>query len=98
MYLIVWRYTVKAGKDAEFRRSYGPAGEWDRFFQMSPAFLGTTLVTLEAAGHYLTIDSWTDEAAFDEFLVQHRRAYDELDAKFEDWTVSEELIGRGRSG
>ncbi|HSJ29656.1 MAG TPA: hypothetical protein VLB67_15740 [Acidimicrobiia bacterium] len=95
MYLIAWRYAVPVQHESEFRRAYGPAGEWGEFFRSSPHYRGTQLVVLDEPGGYMTIDSWDDAASYHRFLDENRERYVELDQRFEQLTTSETLLGRG---
>ena len=95
MYVIVWRYRVESGRDGAFRVAYGPLGDWTTLFGRSEGYAGTTLVALETAGEYLTLDRWADERSFHMFRQNHRAAHDELDQRLASLTHSEEIVGRG---
>lgn len=95
MYLIVWRYVVESEHDDAFRIAYGPSGEWTRLFSTMAGFEGTTLITLDTPGGFLTVDRWTTEDHFTQFLEAKRGEYAALDEELAHLTVSEELIGRG---
>lgn len=95
MYLIVWRYVVEEEHAAAFRVAYGPSGDWTRLFSTMPGFEATTLVTLDTPGEYLTVDRWTTEDHFRQFLETKRGEYATLDEELAHLTVFEELIGRG---
>jgi hypothetical protein len=97
MYVTVWRYAVPSQHEAEFRRAYGPAGEWVEFFRTSPQYRWTTLVELDEPGGYLTVDAWDDAASYHGFLDEHRGRYRRLDERFEALTSSETLVGRGEA-
>lgn len=86
---------MEGERDMDFRASYGPGGDWSRFFAASPAFRGVELVALEAPGHYITIDRWSSKDGFDEFMVDNRQDYRRLDRRLEAVTISEELLGEG---
>jgi hypothetical protein len=44
MYGIVREFRVKRDQEATFRRTYGPDGEWVRFFRQGSGYLGTDLL------------------------------------------------------
>jgi heme-degrading monooxygenase HmoA len=59
-------------------------------FAGSPGFLGTELFASSSEpGRYLTVDRFTDEAAWQAFLAEHREAYARLDAACEGMTSDE---------
>ena len=94
-YLIVWEFRVRPGSEAAFHEHYGPAGTWARLFSLADGFGGTML--LQDAGaedRYLTVDRWTSEAAYRAFRAAHGAAYEALDARCAELTVSEREIGR----
>jgi heme-degrading monooxygenase HmoA len=95
VYLIVWRYVVDSERDAGFRAAYGPNGDWTRLFSTTPGYESTTLVALDTPGEYLTVDRWSTEDHFRQFLAEKRGEYAALDEELARLTVSEELIGRG---
>ena len=79
----------------DFERVYGADGAWARLFASSSGFEGTELfASLSRPGRYLTIDRFTDEAAWTRFQAEHWDAYRRLDAETEALTVEErELVG-----
>jgi len=92
--VIVCESRVKAGREAEFERRYGPEGDWARLFGQSAAFHGTELLHDTAdANRYLTLDRWESAAAFEEFKRQKAQAYAKLDAECEALTESGRCLG-----
>jgi heme-degrading monooxygenase HmoA len=90
MYLIIWQYRVCRGKEAEFERAYGPDGDWARLFRTDPGFIGTTLLRdLSDASCFTTIDRWASPSAFERFMSDAGRRYEELDRRFEPLTDKE---------
>jgi heme-degrading monooxygenase HmoA len=92
MFVAVWRYRVADAQRARFEAAYGADGAWARLFRLDPGYAGTELLG-DGDGVYLTLDRWTDEAAWDRFKALHGDAYAELDAQMESLTVEEERIG-----
>jgi hypothetical protein len=91
---IVWDFKVFLGKEAEFERHYGPEGTWVQLFRKSSAYLGTDLLhDQEAAGHYLTIDRWSNLASYETFLEEYAAEYKQIDEKMESLTRSETKLG-----
>lgn len=89
MYVIVWEYAVKAGREIEFERIYGPDGAWAALFKQAGGYLGTDL--LRATGDrrvYRTVDRWASDAAYDDFMKKRPAEYAALDRVCEglmDW-------------
>jgi heme-degrading monooxygenase HmoA len=95
MYVIVWKYEVLADAEIDFRIAYGPEGDWARLFAKHEGFIGTELVATDDLHHYLTIDRWESEKAFNSYMERDRDDYMRLDQQFEAFTVTEDLVGRG---
>jgi heme-degrading monooxygenase HmoA len=95
MYLIIWRYRVVEGRDADFRAAYGSDGEWGALFSTDESFLGVELVALPEPGEYITIDRWESEESYTEFMEMNREGYRETDLRMETLTESEELVAQG---
>jgi quinol monooxygenase YgiN len=92
----VWEYDVPEASRAEFERAYGASGDWAQLFGSSPGFRGTDLfVSVGDPGRYLTVDRFTDEAAWRSFLELHREAYDRLDSATEALTTGERELAAG---
>ena len=95
----VWEYAVPETSRAEFKRTYGAAGEWVQLFSSSDGFRGTELyVSLGDPGRYLTVDRFTDKGAWRAFLTEHRDAYARLDAATKGLTTSECELAGGEVG
>jgi heme-degrading monooxygenase HmoA len=94
MHVIIWRFTPKRGKEAEFESHYVAGGAWDRLFRRGQGFLGTELLrpTGDDAA-YVTIDRWRSAEDFAVFLRDHDEAYAALDAHCESLTSDEVRIG-----
>ncbi len=98
MHVIVWKFQVKPGREAEFERVYGPEGEWAKFFGADSKFRGTVLLRDTArAGSYVTIDTWESRAAYDTFVAWNRAAYAALDRRSAELTEEETAIAAGES-
>jgi heme-degrading monooxygenase HmoA len=94
MFTTVWRFVVRPEVVAEFERRYGADGDWSALFRRADGYLGTELHRNVAVAHeYVTIDRWTDEAAYRRFLETYAADYAALDARCEALTTSEEHVG-----
>ncbi|HEX6578643.1 MAG TPA: antibiotic biosynthesis monooxygenase [Jiangellaceae bacterium] len=93
MKIRVWRYDVRAGSMADFERIYGRDGAWARLFSRAEGYIGTELYqAVDRPDRYLTVDAFTDDAAWQRFLLEHRVAYDDLDRQSSALTVAEQEL------
>jgi hypothetical protein len=94
MFLVLWEFEVKPGREQRFQQVYGPGGDWDSLFRTDAnhaetrLFRDTTRISV-----YLTADYWLSRKSYEEFLVLRRSEYNALDAATEDLTLSERHIG-----
>lgn len=80
MYRIVWEFTARPEKLAEFEHVYGPEGRWSAFFQRSPDYLGTGLFRSTTDAHrFVTVDAWRSRLAYEQFRKAHADDYAALD-------------------
>ena len=94
MYVVIWAFRPRPGREAEFEAAYGPGGAWDALFRGSADFLGTELLrAADGTGLYLTIDRWAGQAAYDAFRVDRGAEYDALDRACAGLTESEVRVG-----
>jgi hypothetical protein len=94
MIAIVWEFVVKEESVPEFRRVYGPSGDWADLFRQYPGFAGTTLLQDRAARtRFLTIDHWQDAGQFNQMRERSQGEYARLDAACGALTVSEREVG-----
>lgn len=95
MLVIVWEFRVKAGREAEFERRYGPEGDWAQLFRRSPAYRGTELLRDPTQPRrYLSVDRWESAAAFEACKQENAQAYAALDRECEELTEAERCLGR----
>jgi heme-degrading monooxygenase HmoA len=95
MFVVIWEYIVTESQKSEFEKIYGPKGDWAQLFSSDRDYLGTELLrVLESPNHYITIDRWTSSAAYDSFHEKYRAAYEAMDARCENLTERETLLGR----
>jgi heme-degrading monooxygenase HmoA len=94
MMVRVWEYEVATGSVAEFESAYGTDGDWAQLFASEPGFRGTTLYqSVSAPERYLTVDVFTDGAAWERLLRNRGDAYERLDARTAHLTSREtELV------
>jgi len=91
---IVWRFAVKAGKEEEFERIYGPNGNWAQLFRKAAGYGGTELhKSREIPRTYVVIDRWESSEAFKHFKERFKDEYRALDVRCEELTEKEEHVG-----
>jgi len=91
VYVIVWEFVARPGREAEFERAYGPRGPWAAFFAGADGYLGTELWRGE--GRWMTVDRWDGEDAYARFRAQHLSRYEALDREMEELTARETPLG-----
>lgn len=95
MYVIIWEYQVKAESSTEFEKIYGGDGAWAELFQKQIGYLGTELLhDPHSHQRYITIDRWVSSVEYESFLSQWKKEYQALDARCEDLTVQESMLGK----
>ena len=94
MFLVLWEFEVKPGREQRFQQVYGSGGNWDSLFRTDPNHAGTRLFhDVTRTGVYLTADYWLSRKSYEEFLALRRSEYKALDAATEDLTLSERHVG-----
>ena len=77
-----------------FEYAYGPKGEWVKLFKNGKGYLATELHYDKGdPQHFVTIDYWISKEARDTFKKEFYSAFNALDIKFEEFTLSEKHIG-----
>ena len=98
MFVYLWEYVVLPRHKADFERAYGAEGAWVELFSRAAGYVDTSLVRDRAdPNRFVTIDRWESSEAHSAFLESFRAEFDELDARCEDLTESETLIGHFES-
>lgn len=94
MLVHLWKYEVRPGAEAEFRRAYGPEGDWVRLFRRAPGHIETLLLhDAEATGRYVTVDRWESAAAYAAFRERFAAEYVTLDERCAALTTREASLG-----
>jgi heme-degrading monooxygenase HmoA len=94
VYVVVWAFRPRPGRELEFERAYGPGGSWVALFREASGYLGTDLLRAQdGSGRYLVLDRWQSRSAYEEFVAARRSAYEALDRACEALTQSEERVG-----
>jgi heme-degrading monooxygenase HmoA len=94
MIYIVWHFTAKPARIADFERHYGSEGSWAQLFHRSPGYKGTTLLRdSTSTNKYLLWDCWDSLASFEQFKQDHGADYAALDKQCEALTEEETKVG-----
>ena len=89
-YLVVWEFEVRPGCESEFEKVYGSTGDWVRLFRTANGFVRTELTRKGGSPrHYITLDFWRSEEAYEEFRHQHQQEYAAIDRRCEGLTQHE---------
>src|SRR5215208_8482087 len=94
MYILLWEFRPRPGRERDFEAAYGPEGTWSRFFRGGAGYLGTELLRDEGgAGRYVTADRWVSREAYEAFRRDRFAEYEALDRRLEALTASESTLG-----
>jgi heme-degrading monooxygenase HmoA len=94
VYLILWEFRVKKGREREFEKIYGAGGGWTELFSSAGGYLGTELGSDAAEpGRYLTLDRWSSRRDYEEFRRAALPQYEALDRICEELTEQESHLG-----
>jgi len=94
MFIIIWHYTVYPQHLESFSEYYNSSGEWVKFFRPSAAYIETEFFQTESENRFITIDKWTSEKAYLQYLTSNKKKYEEIDKLCEGFTSEETLIGK----
>jgi heme-degrading monooxygenase HmoA len=93
MYVILWRFRLRMGRESEFERAYGLSGEWALLFRRGEGYLGTELLQRsDDSREYLTLDRWASRDAYEAFRACWSSEYRRLDRPLEELTEEEEAL------
>ena len=94
MYVVIWKFVVKAGCEAEFEEAYGRHGVWAEFFRRGKGYQGTELLRDESSPEcYITVDRWQSRASYEKFQASYAAEYKAIDQRCETLTESETRVG-----
>ena len=94
-YMYAWEFLAAPGKIAEFKRAYGPEGDWVQLFRRATGYVRSELYHDKAnPQRFVTLDYWESEAACNEFRRRYSDEFEDLDVRCEQFTSKEREIGR----
>jgi heme-degrading monooxygenase HmoA len=91
MYVIVWQFVAKPGREAEFEAAYGPRGRWVEFFRAGEGYVSTEL--WRGDGSWITVDRWRSREDHQRFRSERLAEYEALDREMEYLTAKETNLG-----
>lgn len=98
LFIAIWKFTVAADRVPEFVRAYGPDGIWAELFRRAEGYLSTELVQdRHDRGVFVTIDSWTSQAAYAAFREKFADDYAAIDRQCEALTLDEVCVAHGNT-
>ena len=93
-FVYIWEYIVKEECLEEFKRVYGPSGDWVQLFRKSDGYITTDLhQDLSDPKRFITVDFWNAKKDRDNFRNQFSKEFGVLDNHCESLTKQEKLIG-----
>ena len=93
MHVMVWRFDVNPPRSTRSEAAYAADGDWARLFGTADGFLGTELFRSDSDPHrFITVDTWSDVAAWEEFRRQRAEQYAALDERCAAYTIAEERL------
>ncbi len=93
MHAMVWRFDVKPDSANAFHSAYASDGDWARLFETAAGFVGTELFRSDSEpNRFLTVDTWSDVSAWEEFRRQRAEQYAALDERCAAYTIAEERL------
>lgn len=91
---IIWTYTIKPARRAEFEQRYASDGSWAQLFGRAAGYRGTTLLKdANSETRYATVDRWESVAALEAFKREFSHPYRELDQECTALTCEEQHVG-----
>jgi len=93
-FIYVWEYIVRIEFLEEFKAAYGKEGEWVKFFESAPGYIGTELhQDINNSRRFITVDYWKSKQDRDEFKKANSGAFEAIDQRCEKFTESEKHLG-----
>jgi heme-degrading monooxygenase HmoA len=94
MFVRIWQFRVRSGKEDEFRAVYSSTGPWAQLFGRMTGFSGTELLQSANDPHtYFTLDLWESAETWAAFLRAWADDYAALNRRCESLTEAETEIG-----
>jgi len=93
-FVYIWEYIVKEEYIEDFKRIYGPAGDWTQLFKKANGYIATDLhQDISNPKRFITIDLWNTKDDRDNFRKRFSKEFKVLDEHCDSFTNLEKLIG-----
>jgi hypothetical protein len=97
MIQFIWEFVVKEAAQGQFELTFGPGGAWSNLCARSQGFRGAMLLRdTHNPRRYLVVELWDTQDQRDRMLIERQGDYSQLEASFDDWTVSRTEVGTFR--
>lgn len=94
LFIVAWAFEVKPEHQRDFERAYGHNGDWVRLFRTGDGYIKTELHRdPHNSSRYITLDFWRSREQYESFRDCAVSSYQEIDAKCEQLTQREQLLG-----
>jgi heme-degrading monooxygenase HmoA len=94
MYVYVWEFVVRPGRETEFERFFGADGEWVKLFQRAGGFISTELDRdARDPRRYITIDYWESPESYEKFRRDFADEWQAIDDRGGQLTEEENHLG-----
>ena len=94
MFVVIWEFVVRPERLDEFRRAYGPDGDWAGMFRRCEGYIETELLgDTEQPDRFITIDYWRHPEHHVAGIAQLGADYQALDERCAGYSISERRIG-----
>ena len=94
MFAYIWEYKVIENHVKEFRRIYGPDGEWVHLFRKAEGYIATELhQDVAIPSRFVSVDFWRSKLDRDRFRDEYAAEFKTLDERYEYLTKQEKFLG-----
>jgi [ribosomal protein S18]-alanine N-acetyltransferase len=94
LFIVAWAFEVKPEHQRAFEQAYGQHGDWVRLFRTGDGYIKTELHRdPKNTSRYITLDFWRSGEQYESFRGRAASSYREIDAKCEQLTEKEQLLG-----
>jgi antibiotic biosynthesis monooxygenase len=94
MIAIMWQFEVKAGRETEFERLYGVAGEWTAINRQTRSYLGSSFLHDQSrSSRYIVIEYWSEMLVYEQHRESRTAAIASLEERSATLVDSVEPLG-----
>jgi heme-degrading monooxygenase HmoA len=82
MIAIMWQFTVKAGREADFEEFYGAKGEWTAVNRHTRSYVGTSFLRDQnEPSRYIVIEYWSEMLVYERHRAYRAEAIKRLEQR-----------------